>query len=105
MPDRITVRLEHAVPRQLQRLVGRPQRLVFASVPEEGDQEQQYADRCDVPHDGAHQRDSRCIEGKVGDTPPEIELSTPLGERVVPAGSISCENDYSEERKRFEEVP
>src|SRR5262249_32610260 len=61
-------------------------------------------DRGDVPHEGARQRDSCCIEGKVGDAPPEVELSTPLRERTVPSGCMSCENERCEQRKRFEIV-
>ena len=38
-------------------------RVAFASVPEEGGQAQQYADRCDTPDEGAHQGDTCGIEG------------------------------------------
>jgi hypothetical protein len=73
-------------------------------IPEEGDNEEEYADRRDVPHQGTHERNARRIEGQVCDTPPEIELSTPLGECGVAARCMSRENDCREEGKGLEEV-
>src|SRR5262245_8759819 len=73
-------------------------------LPEQGGQEQQCPDGCDVPNEGTHQRDARRIEGQIGNTPPEVELGTPLRERIMPPGRMSYENERSEQRKRLEIV-
>src|SRR5262245_30038631 len=39
--------------------------------------------RSHVPYEGAQQKNARCIQGKISDATPKIELDTPLGHPTV----------------------
>src|SRR5262245_59237468 len=66
--------------------------------------DQNDPERRHVPYKGAQQKNPCCVQGKIGDATPKIELNTQFGHPTVCGCSMRCQDGRGEQRKRLDKI-